>query len=189
MITQTAGESDNYRWSAPEMLIEDATMSAKGDLYSFGMTILEVRPDVLFFHVRILILLQLFTHEVPYANIKRKIQLLFRKEHGLLPDRPQGEQVIKRGLDDSTWELLCECWSKNPEDRPSVNELVKKLSERHVTIHEPIEPSFAAKSEMDRIRSSNKVEVHTLMSSQLLIVYLPRRRKRTMISNLIKRNF
>jgi hypothetical protein len=45
-MTQTAGES-SYRWSAPEMFIGHATMSAKGDIYSFGMTILEVRPDVL----------------------------------------------------------------------------------------------------------------------------------------------
>ena len=50
MITQTAGESDSYRWFAPEILMGHVTMSAKGDIYSFGMTILEVRPDLLLFH-------------------------------------------------------------------------------------------------------------------------------------------
>ena len=160
-MTQSNDESDSYRWSAPEMSIEHATMSFKGDIYSFGMTILEVRPNPLFFRVRMLILLQLFTHEIPYANIDRDVEVYYLKDDGLLPDRPQDERVIKRGLDNRMWELLCECWSISPEDRPTIDELSAKLSEGHVTIHEP----------MDRSRSLNKVEVHILMSSQLLIVY------------------
>ena len=150
----------------------DATMSAKGDIYSFGMTILEVHLDVPLFHVIMLILLQLFTHEVPYANIQRNFKVLLRKGRGLLPDRLQDEQVIKRGLDDMMWELLCRCWSKNPEDRPSINELVVILSEGRVTRDdEVIESLFIAESEMDRGGSLNKVKVHILMSSHLLIVY------------------
>ena len=44
MITQTSGESDSCRWCGPELFILDGppTVSAKGDIYSFGMTILEV---------------------------------------------------------------------------------------------------------------------------------------------------
>ncbi|KAF8736321.1 hypothetical protein AX14_000497 [Amanita brunnescens Koide BX004] len=41
-ITQTSGVSDSCRWSAPEMFEDQATVSAKGDIYSFGMTILQV---------------------------------------------------------------------------------------------------------------------------------------------------
>ncbi len=47
MITQTGGQSDGYRWCAPEIFEMQAAVSAKGDIYSFGMTILEVGPDVL----------------------------------------------------------------------------------------------------------------------------------------------
>ena len=46
LITQTSGASDGIRWAPPEMLM-DSILSAKSDIYSFGMTILEVRPDVL----------------------------------------------------------------------------------------------------------------------------------------------
>ena len=72
-------------------------------------------------------------------------------------------QVVERGLDDRMWKLLCVCWSENPEDRPSIAELVAKLTG---AIHEPIDSVFVAQSEMARSRSSNKVEVHILMSSQ-----------------------
>ena len=93
--------------------------------------------------------------------------MVYRKGDGFLPNRPQDEQVIKRGLDNRMWELLCECCSKNPEDRPSIDELVMKLSERYIAMHEPIESLFVAKSEMDRSRSLNKVELHILMSSSI----------------------
>jgi hypothetical protein len=138
-----------------------------------------------------LIFLQLLTHDVPYANIERNFQVLLRKGDGLLPNRPQDEQVIKRGLDDGMWRLLSICWSRGPMDRPSIAQLVAELSEGYATIHGPVESLFVAESETDRSKSLNKVQAHTLMSSQLLIVYLPHciRRRRTMISNLIKINF
>ena len=47
MITQTTGESNSCRWRAPEVFEEKAAVSAKGDIYSFGMTILEVGPSAL----------------------------------------------------------------------------------------------------------------------------------------------
>jgi serine/threonine protein kinase len=45
MTTQTTGLSESCRWCAPETFEEKAPVSVKGDVYSFGMTILEVRPS------------------------------------------------------------------------------------------------------------------------------------------------
>ena len=71
---------------------------------------------------------QLFTHRVPYADIKKNIQVIKKKEKpDGIPDWPQDGQAIGRGLDNRMWGLLCLCWSKNPQDRPSIDELVMQL--------------------------------------------------------------
>ncbi|KAF8736279.1 hypothetical protein AX14_000540 [Amanita brunnescens Koide BX004] len=113
LITQTTGESDSCRWRAPEVFEEQAAVSARCDIYSFGMTILE-----------------LFTHEIPYAEIKKFLQVVYKKkEMDGVPSRPLDPRVIERGLDDRMWELLLLCWSYDPEDRPLIDELVTQLSQ------------------------------------------------------------
>ncbi|KAK2465787.1 hypothetical protein APHAL10511_002331 [Amanita phalloides] len=109
-VTQTVGLSDAYRWSAPEMCMDPATVSTKSDIYSFGMTILE-----------------LLTHEKPYADLKRGAQVIKKIDKGELPGRPQDGRAIERGLDDRMWELLRSCWSMEPENRPSIEDLVTQL--------------------------------------------------------------
>ena len=54
--------------------------------------------------------------------------MVYRKLEGELPRRPKDERIVERGLDDSMWELLCQCWSKNPADRPSIEEFVQQFS-------------------------------------------------------------
>ena len=72
---------------------------------------------------------QLYTHEIPYSEIKRYLQVVDKKMKGHgVPSRPIDQQVVKRGLDDSMWALLLLCWSDNPEDRPLIDELVTQLS-------------------------------------------------------------
>ncbi|KAF8351816.1 kinase-like domain-containing protein [Amanita rubescens] len=111
LITQTTGATDGCRWCAPEMWGEGGLVSTKGDVYSFGMTILE-----------------LFTHEMPFSHIKKNPQVIFRKmEKDELPKRSVDERVIERGLDDEIWKILCRCWAKEPEDRPSIDDLVTQL--------------------------------------------------------------
>jgi serine/threonine protein kinase len=110
LITQSVGVSDAYRWYAPEMCSEAGTVSASSDIYSFGMTILE-----------------LLTHEKPYSNIVRGVRVIQKMEKGILPDRPSDPRVLERGLDDRMWENLNSCWSFVPEVRPSINELIAIL--------------------------------------------------------------
>ena len=106
-------------------------MSARCDIYSFGMTILEVGSNVLLcLMVGILNFAQLFTHEIPYAEIKKFLQVVYKKkEMDGVPSRPLDPRVIERGLDDRMWELLLLCWSYDPEDRPLIDELVTQLSQ------------------------------------------------------------
>ena len=80
------------------------------------------------FYTGILNFTQLFTHERPYSDIRKNIQVVFKKAQGELPHRPQDERVVRRGLDDRMWELLCQCWAKKPNDRPTIEQLSVRLS-------------------------------------------------------------
>ncbi|KAF8341745.1 kinase-like domain-containing protein [Amanita rubescens] len=97
LITLTTRAPDGCRWCAPEVfqLDGEATVSTAGDIYSFGMTILE-----------------LLTHEMPYTSIRNNLQVVAMKQENQPPDRPQDERVIERGLDQTMWDLLCRCWSE-----------------------------------------------------------------------------
>jgi len=61
---------------------------------------------------------------MPYANIKKTAHVIAKKRESVLPDRPQDERIIERGLDDKMWNILCQCWSKNPSNRIKVDKLV-----------------------------------------------------------------
>lgn len=72
----------------------------------------------------------MLTHDVPYANIKKNIQVIKKKEKegdDGMPERPQDADAIERGLDNRMWALLCVCWSKDPQSRPSIDELVMRI--------------------------------------------------------------
>ncbi|CAE6460784.1 unnamed protein product [Rhizoctonia solani] len=104
-FTQTnTGPSFSLRWTPPEILEGTSSHTMAGDIYSLGMTILEA-----------------FTSEIPFAYKTEKsllAHILFHKE---MPTRP--EKVIpSRSIDgDKLWSLLTDCWSYNPEDRPSAD--------------------------------------------------------------------
>lgn len=85
------------------------------------------------FSVRKLNAVQLLTHEAPFANMKKTHQVISRKREAGLPDRPRDKRVIDRGLDEKMWNLLCQCWSKDPKSRIKVERLVKKLHERGIS--------------------------------------------------------
>ncbi|KAF8351817.1 kinase-like domain-containing protein [Amanita rubescens] len=111
VVTRFTGTQDGYRWCAPEMWLKNSTVSTNIDIYSFGMTILE-----------------LFTHKMPYDDAENLPQVVTKKlENDGLPDRPQDALAFERGLDDRMWELLCVCWSRDPQGRPSIDELLTQL--------------------------------------------------------------
>ena len=47
---------------------------------------------------------------------------------GRRPERPPLEVRRRFGLDDKLWELMVQCWVKNPTNRPSASAVVRKLS-------------------------------------------------------------
>jgi len=97
--------SNSARWLAPELMDGPKFIPTFAtDTYSFAMTMLE-----------------LFTLEHPFADQKSYISVIHRVViRKQIPTRPQLPDV-KRWLTDDLWELMRECWSRDPLTRPLMN--------------------------------------------------------------------
>ncbi|KAG1715946.1 hypothetical protein ID866_1235 [Astraeus odoratus] len=107
-ITQSSGIMDFQRWAARELCL-GGKLTPKADVYSVGMTILE-----------------LMSHQKPWPHIKFPHQVVLKVAEGDRPPRPTDDAVVKRGLDDRLWRLLERCWDE-PANRPSMTELLSML--------------------------------------------------------------
>lgn len=100
---------DAERWMAPEIL--DPTPELQGyynittpetDVYSFGMTMLE-----------------LYTGCKPYVKKKYTASVICAVVDGIRPPRPNAAS-----LTDDIWALIRLCWAQDPRDRPTM-ELIR----------------------------------------------------------------
>ncbi|CAE7209710.1 unnamed protein product [Rhizoctonia solani] len=102
--------SGSIRWVAPEMLDDEVPKrTTHSDVYALGMTILEV-----------------FTGQVPYPDRRLDAGVMRAVTQGILPTRPiqhlQGDEHGNR-----VWSLLVKCWSRELNERPSAEKVVKVL--------------------------------------------------------------
>ncbi|KAF7981799.1 hypothetical protein HWV62_31899 [Athelia sp. TMB] len=89
--------SDSLRWRAPETFSsEDDANTTGSDVWSLGMTILEVMSG-----------------RMPYYPRRQLHATIFAITDGVLPVRPDNDTVS-----DSLWSLLHTIWAQNPENRP-----------------------------------------------------------------------
>ena len=68
------------------------------------------------------------TGKQPFSHIRRAYDVMAGVTRGERPQRPMEAEVIKLGLDDRLWSLLVRCWDRDPQKRPSAQELVNELS-------------------------------------------------------------
>ncbi|CAE6424761.1 unnamed protein product, partial [Rhizoctonia solani] len=121
------------RWMAPELQVtEGQGTTMPGDMFAFGMTMLE-----------------LYTGLPPFSTVKNDIAVLLKYQKGERPLRPsQPKSNVKhsnrnsaearsrtprnRGeprnvcvlMDDDTWNQVQKCWDQEPTSRPSANEML-----------------------------------------------------------------
>ncbi|KAG8702096.1 hypothetical protein FRC08_003692, partial [Ceratobasidium sp. 394] len=120
------------RWAAPEQLDDKVAHSREADVYSLGMTILEV-----------------ISRQKPYANIGTEnaviTTILIKKQH---PQRPEDTIPTESKHGNTLWSLLELCWSWNPEDRPEAIEVTRTMrrirqKDLLITTHGSDEPQNA----------------------------------------------
>ncbi|KAF7368658.1 TKL/TKL-ccin protein kinase [Mycena venus] len=106
-FNQSRGVTSSYRWFAPELCVGEGVLSFASDVYSYGMTVLE-----------------LFTHEQPYKEIKHANEVIIRACKGEQPPRPSKPDDMDRDLNDELWGLLQRCWAMKPSERPTVQDIL-----------------------------------------------------------------
>jgi len=103
----------NFRWQAPELLeadsLEEARRTTFSDVFALGRVILE-----------------LFTRDVPFPDIP-DLAVFKLVVGGTLPTRPEGEEIMLRGLDDQMWKLTEECCQLKASARPPAQEVAGRL--------------------------------------------------------------
>ena len=119
---------------APELLdpklfgFKDSRSTKESDCYAFGMVILEVltgKPP--------------FPHDNGWVVMRKVIA-------GERPERPQGAEAA--WFTDDLWEALEQCWSPQPNVRPTVEAILEYL-ERGSTAWQPLPLSAGDSVQMD----------------------------------------
>ncbi|TDL23879.1 kinase-like protein [Rickenella mellea] len=107
----TGNAKGTLRWQAPELFNivgEDSIpWSEKCDIYSFGCVCLE-----------------LMTGKPPFSEIRHDGAVMMAIAKGQIPQRPL-QSVLERGLDDSLWACMQQCWNSDPALRPTAVQLVE----------------------------------------------------------------
>ncbi|KAF9643102.1 kinase-like protein [Thelephora ganbajun] len=111
-VSNTNGQVSTPRYPAPEILGDGGRCSKESDVFSFGMVMVEV-----------------FTGKIPFSNLSTAAAITSITT-GDRPKRP-----THPSLTDHLWALTQHCWREKPQDRPHMNELIKRLSSNdHYTI-------------------------------------------------------
>ena len=102
--TTTTEQAGTYRWMSPEVMrTAVAKINKKCDLFSYGMIIVE-----------------LFAHEIPYADLHDNIEVLLSVLSGKRPPIPPA-------LPPYLHDLIKKCWEEDPYLRPSFDDFISKF--------------------------------------------------------------
>ncbi|KAJ3781707.1 kinase-like domain-containing protein [Lentinula aff. detonsa] len=113
----TIPSGDGARWLAPEVMDPHSTKSSSkfdchtttmSDVYSFGMTMLEV-----------------YTGQVPFSHRRFYAGVVLDVLRGIRPRRPNAESSAS--LTDEIWCIIQSCWTQDPSQRPTMESITSWL--------------------------------------------------------------
>ena len=111
--TISFSEGGTIRWMSPELLdpesfgLKDGRQTNESDCYALGMVIYEV-----------------LSGQAPFAPYRPPV-IIRKVVEGDRPGRPQGMEAA--WFTDELWGMLELCWKPQPQDRPSVETVLKCL--------------------------------------------------------------
>ncbi|KAF8601635.1 kinase-like protein [Ceratobasidium sp. AG-I] len=106
------GKTESQRWMAPELFECDLPeLRTSCDIWGWAMATLE-----------------LVSGKVPYFNYKKPHLLAFVIAKGDIPNRKDYVEFDKYALrPDELWTLLEKCWTVEPTDRPTIDDVLVEL--------------------------------------------------------------
>ncbi|CAE6410691.1 unnamed protein product [Rhizoctonia solani] len=111
---ELTGEDGICRWKAPEIIDSisgDPQMDPSSDIWSWAMTAL-----------------QLYSGLEPYHQYVKDHRICAEIMAGRTPKREDHPEFDKYApLPDKTWTLLEKCWNMEPEERPTIQDVVDEL--------------------------------------------------------------
>ncbi|KDQ17149.1 hypothetical protein BOTBODRAFT_598755 [Botryobasidium botryosum FD-172 SS1] len=112
VVNSLAFQDGEYpRWQSPELLTaRDPERTTASDMFAFGRVIIEV-----------------YTEEVPFANIHSHPTIMRMVMNGESPARPTDRKAIERGLDDHMWEIARDCSQREPYARLDIRAAISRL--------------------------------------------------------------
>ncbi|XP_071943277.1 uncharacterized protein [Antedon mediterranea] len=98
-----------WRWLAIEALDDGHKVSSKSDVWSFGIVLTEIFR---------------FCDPCPYENIKKSTELIdfLKSEKKNRMDKP-------RGCPNEMYQIMLRCWSEDPSQRPTFEQLCSEIQE------------------------------------------------------------
>ncbi|KAF8995553.1 kinase-like domain-containing protein [Cyathus striatus] len=108
----TTGMISSCRYTAPEILTQDDTrsFSKAGDIYSFGMFMLEI-----------------LTGKIPFYCISNNAKVII--DISTKARKPSRDKYPCNYITDHLWEIMELCWKRNPGDRGTMEEIVMLLND------------------------------------------------------------
>ena len=89
--------------------VEDSRRTKSSDCYALGMVVYEV-----------------LTGQVPFSRLSR-YHAVAKVLRGERPERPEGAEG--QWFTDYVWSILGRCWEPKPNDRPSIEDVLRHLEE------------------------------------------------------------
>lgn len=152
------------RWQAPETI--DAGLSAdvscgpttRSDVYAYACVCLEVStPLLLICHdLAPNLFVQIFTGEVPFANLSDGAVVVQVVVHDKRPPRPS-EPTTQRGLNDYWWITMQMCWLRTPANRPEMPVIIDWL---HLSGGDACRPKFFSNLAFYDFYQSESLSMH-----------------------------
>ncbi|KAG6889641.1 hypothetical protein C0995_015756 [Termitomyces sp. Mi166 len=115
--SSVASKGGSVRWQAPELfdVANDTVVknTQKSDVYAWSCVCYEI-----------------FTGTVPFANLQRESTIELQIMNGARPEKPSDDSPPwgEWGLTTPIWTLMEECWYTDPSNRPTVSQIIDRLT-------------------------------------------------------------